>query len=75
MGTVLEVWGILFLAVVCPIWIISHYITKARSNRGLTPEDESKLTTTWKSTRTMEERIRTLECILDADSPGWRKTQ
>lgn len=74
MGSVLEIWGILFLAIVAPLWIICHYITRARSQRGLTPEDESKLTTTWQSSRKLEDRIKTLECILDADSPGWRES-
>ncbi len=75
MGAALEVWGIIFMTVVAPLWIISHYITKARSLRGLSPEAEGKLTHTWSSSRKMEERIRTLECILDADSPGWRDSR
>ena len=34
-----EVLGILFLTVVAPIWIISHYVSKAKASRGLTSED------------------------------------
>jgi len=67
-----EVFGILFLTVVAPIWIVFHYITKIRSSQGLTTEDEKMLSEIWESTRKMEDRINTLERILDADSPSWR---
>lgn len=67
-----EVMGILFLTVVVPIWIVFHYIAKMRSSRGLTTEDEKMLSEIWESTRRMEDRINTLERILDADSPSWR---
>lgn len=72
MGEALQVWGILFLAVVAPIWIISHYIAKAKSAKGMTPEDETMLEEVWESAKKMEERIHTLERILDAQAPGWR---
>lgn len=72
MAAFLEVWGILFLAVVAPIWIVSHYISKHRSNKGLTPEDETMLAELWESAKAMETRIHTLERILDDSTPGWR---
>jgi len=62
---------ILLLTVVIPVWIIFHYIAKMRS-RGLTTEDEKMLSDIWESTRKMEDRINTLERILDADVPSWR---
>ncbi len=67
-----EVFGILFLTVVVPLWIIFHYIAKMRSSRGLTNEDEKMLSEIWESTRKMEDRINSLERILDADYPSWR---
>lgn len=67
-----DVFGVLFLAVVAPIWILSHYISKAKASKGLTPEDESQLTDMWESAKHMEERILTLERILDDSAPGWR---
>ena len=72
MGEMLGIWGILFLAVVAPIWIVSHYISKAKVAKGLTPEDESMLEEVWESAKKMEERIHTLERILDDQTPGWR---
>jgi phage shock protein B len=69
---VAEVAVVLSLAVVAPIALIGHYLTKARAARGLTPEDEKLLGDLWESTKRMEERVRNLERILDADHPSWR---
>jgi phage shock protein B len=61
-----------FVALVLPLWLILHYVTRWRSNRGLTAADEKMLADLWQSAKRMEERIRTLETILDAEAPGWR---
>jgi phage shock protein B len=63
---------ILLLAVVAPIWIIAHYVTRWRSAKTLTGEDEKLLQELWESASRMESRIRTLEKILDAEAPHWR---
>lgn len=70
-----EVFGILFLTVVAPIWIVFHYLYKMRSARGLSTEDEKMLSDLWETSRRMEDRIHTLERILDNDSPDWRRQQ
>ncbi len=64
---------ILFVTVLAPLWIIFHYITKMKTAKGLTPEDEKMLTDVWESTKKMEDRIQTLERILDIESPSWRQ--
>jgi len=68
-----EVIPILLLTVCLPLWIIFHYITKMKTAKGLTAEDEKMLTEVWESTKKMEERIQTLERILDIESPTWRR--
>ena len=68
-----EVIPILLLTICAPLWIIFHYITKMRMAKGLTPEDEKMLTDVWESTKKMEDRIVTLERILDIESPSWRR--
>ena len=68
----LETFGILFLCVVAPLWIIFHYTTKARASKNLSPEDESLMADLWESAKKMERRIVTLEKILDHEAPGWR---
>lgn len=68
-----EVIPILLLTVCFPIWIVFHYITKWKTSKGLTPEDEKMLSEIWESTNRMEERIQTLERILDIETPSWRQ--
>jgi len=68
-----ETIPILLVTVCAPLWIIFHYITKMRTAKGLTPEDEKMLTEVWESTKKMEDRIVTLERILDIESPSWRQ--
>jgi len=67
-----EVIPILFLTVCFPLWIIFHYVTKMKTSKGLSAEDEKMLSEVWESTNKMEERIKTLERILDIEAPNWR---
>jgi phage shock protein B len=68
-----EVIPILLLTVCFPLWIVFHYITKMKTSKGLTPEDEKMLSEVWESTNRMEDRIKTLERILDIEAPTWRQ--
>lgn len=68
-----EVIPILLVTVCFPLWIVFHYVTKIKTSKGLSPEDEKMLSEIWESTRTMQDRIETLERILDAQSPSWRR--
>ncbi|NND45732.1 MAG: envelope stress response membrane protein PspB [Xanthomonadales bacterium] len=68
-----EVIPILLLTVCFPIWIVFHYITKMKTAKGLTAEDEKMLSEVWESTNKMEDRIKTLERILDIEAPTWRQ--
>ena len=56
-----EVIPILFLTICFPLWIIFHYVTKMKTSKGLSAEDEKMLSEVWESTNKMEERIKTLE--------------
>jgi phage shock protein B len=64
--------AILFVVVVLPLWLLLHYVTRWRASRGLSSEDERMLADLWKNARRLEERVATLETILDAEAPGWR---
>ena len=68
-----EVIPILLLTVCAPLWIIFHYITKIKTSKGLSTEDEKMLSEVWDLANKMEDRINTLERILDIESPDWRK--
>jgi phage shock protein B len=67
-----EVVPVLLLTVCFPLWIIFHYITKWKTSKGLSTEDEKMLKEIWDSTNRMEDRIKTLERILDVEAPHWR---
>ncbi len=67
-----EVIPILLLTVCLPLWIVFHYLTKMKTSKGLSAEDEKMLSEVWESTNRMEERIKTLERILDIETPNWR---
>jgi phage shock protein B len=66
---------VVFLVLVAPIWLLLHYLTRWRQTKALSSEDERMLVDLWQSAKKMEDRIETLERILDADGPGWRKKQ
>lgn len=68
-----EVVVILVLTVVVPLALILHYVTKWKTTKGLTNEDEKMLEELWESAQRMESRINTLETILDDEVKDWRK--
>ena len=67
-----EVIPILLITVCFPLWIVFHYVTKMKTSKGLSAEDEKMLSEVWESTNRMEDRIKTLERILDIEAPNWR---
>lgn len=66
---------ILFLVIVAPLWIITHYVMRWRSTKTLSVDDEKILAELWESVPKMEGRIKNLERILDAEVPNWREQQ
>lgn len=66
---------VIFMAVVAPLWVLMHYITRWRTAKTLSGEDEKLIQEMWQSAEKMEARIVTLERILDADAPQWRRGQ
>ena len=69
----LEVPLILFAVIVAPIWIIAHYTTRWRMAKSLTPEDEKQFAELWQIAERMEDRMGTIERILDAEAPAGEK--
>ncbi len=63
---------IILLAIVAPLWILAHYVTRWRTAKTISGEDEKLLQELWESAERMEDRIGTLERILKADDPDWR---
>lgn len=72
-GDVIFVPAILFLIFVAPLWVIMHYRSKRRSQGMLTTDERAELERLASSAEDMRERIETLESILDAETPDWRR--
>ena len=68
-----EVVAILFVVVVLPLVVVLHYVTKWKSSRVLSKDEERMLEELWDNAQKMESRINTLETILDDEVPDWRK--
>ncbi len=66
---------ILFLTVVMPIWLTMHYRSVNRSSRSLNQEDRGTVEQMLETVDKLNQRIHTLESILDADHPDWRQRQ
>ncbi|HAD47676.1 MAG: envelope stress response membrane protein PspB [Idiomarina sp.] len=63
---------ILFMIFVAPVWLILHYRSKKQVNKGLSEDERTQLNMMAEKVEKMRERVKTLERILDADSPNWR---
>ncbi len=70
---VLLVPAVLFMVVVAPIWLVMHYRSKRRGQAALSSEERAELEKLTDLADRMGERIETLEAILDAETPDWRK--
>lgn len=64
---------VVFLIIVAPLWLILHYRSQRQTNKGLSNEDQQRLQALIMRTEQMQERIVSLEQILDAEAPQWRQ--
>jgi phage shock protein B len=70
-----ELTIILFLSIVAPVWIIAHYSANWRKHRGLTMQDEAMLKDLHEAAEKINDRLGTIERILDDEIPDWRKNE
>ena len=54
-------------------WLIFHYVTKWKSSATLTGADEKLLDELHDMARRLDERLCTIERIMDADNPNWQQ--
>ncbi len=73
MEEVILVPTVLFLLVVAPIWVVMHYRSKRHAQTSLTEDEQAELRRLAESAANMRGRIETLESILDAETPEWRR--
>ena len=75
----LAVPGIIFLVVVAPLWVIFHYVTAWKRIRagtagpGRVAVDSVELERMRELCGQLENRIESLETILDEEAPQWRE--
>ncbi len=63
---------IIFMIIVAPIWLILHYKSKRQISQGFSEEEYTQLSELSELADKMADRIKTLEAILDAETPDWR---
>ncbi|HRP88124.1 MAG TPA: envelope stress response membrane protein PspB [Gammaproteobacteria bacterium] len=71
-----EFFGVVMIivaAVVLPLVVILHYVTKWKSSRTLSGDEQRMLEELWQDAQKMESRINALETILDDQVPDWRR--
>lgn len=64
-----------FLTIVVPIWLILHYRKKNRETTELSDMDRKQIGELFQVANKLDERVATLEAILDMETPGWRQKQ
>lgn len=78
MSNYVFVLGLLFLTVVAPLLIVFHYKTlwkKMKINDlgdGRVAVEEKRLWDLYETAEKLDDRVRNLEKLLDAEAPGWR---
>ena len=69
---------VLLLTIVVPLWIVFHYITRWKQMKNEEPGegrivvDRETLEGLAATATKLEDRVATLESLLDAEAPGWR---
>ncbi|ALM66048.1 MULTISPECIES: envelope stress response membrane protein PspB [Vibrio] len=64
---------IVFLIFVAPLWLFLHYRSKRKTDSALSSQDLERLQVLSEKAEAMQSRVDTLERILDAESPTWRR--
>ena len=56
-------------------WLIMHYVTKWKSQTGISEQDEALLDELHDLARRLDQRIETVERIVAAENPNWRDSR
>ncbi|WP_375421563.1 envelope stress response membrane protein PspB [uncultured Sphingomonas sp.] len=63
--------GMLFIGLP---WVILHYVTRWKTAPKITDEDERLLDEMQMLARRLEDRVNTVERIIAADNPDWKRS-
>ena len=73
LAQLLTIAVIVFIAIPAPLFIVLHFITRWKQSREISGGDEQMLEDMWLLAHRLEERLESLETILDSELPDWRK--
>ena len=66
---------VLFLTIVAPLIVIFYFVTRWKETREISGDDERMLEDVWSLSQNLEDRIETLERILDDDRTPRRRNR
>ena len=75
MGSIETVAVVLLLVIALPLFIVLHFVTKWKQTREISRDDEQLLEDLWVLSQRLEDRLVTLEKILDDELPSWRRKE
>ncbi len=64
--------AILFVVFVAPIWLVLHYRSNRQLGAGLNEQEMARLAALVSQADMLQQRVHTLERLLDVESPNWR---
>jgi len=65
----ISIVGMLFIGLP---WLVFHYTTKWKTAKTITTQDEDLLDDLYDLARRLDDRMNTIERIVQADNPNWR---
>ncbi|MBM3547268.1 MAG: envelope stress response membrane protein PspB [Alphaproteobacteria bacterium] len=65
--------AVVLVGFVLPLWLVLHYVTVWRQHKRGGVTDAAALNEIETVARRLEDRIATLERVLDAEDPAWRE--
>ena len=63
---------IVFLTIPAPLIIVMYFVTKWKQARELSASDERLIEDMWRLSQKLEDRVDSLETILNHEMPDWR---
>lgn len=64
---------IVFMVVVAPVWLVLHYRAQRRQTAEAGLSGQAQLQALSARAEQLEQRLHTLELLLDQDDPHWRE--
>ncbi|KLN97297.1 envelope stress response membrane protein PspB [Moellerella wisconsensis] len=64
---------LIFIIFILPVWLWLHYSRQGKGKNQLTDSEIQRLVQLAEQAKSMQQRIDTLEQILDAEHPHWRE--